>query len=125
MAIGSITSRLSNLNPFSKAPAKPTGATGRPEPRPHGGKEQGGNPPSDLHDSQPDPTSRKMTLGDKVSQGANLVGAAATVYPMLKGDPKPPKPPSPADGTGLKGEELQEYQKAKVLLAVGQPTINW
>src|SRR5688572_7790571 len=94
MPIGSIASRLSNLNPFSKASAKPGGSTSgspstcRPEHSPNGGKNQGGTPPKDMHDSQPDPTSRKMTLGDKVSQGANLVGAAATIYPMLKGSPK-------------------------------------
>lgn len=118
MALGAVVNRLfkSKQSSGAAASANTPGNTLR-KPNPHGGKDQGGTTPHDLHDSQPDPSRTKMGMGEKFSQGANIFGAGASIIPMLKGDPKPPKPLG--DPSGLKGEELAEFQKLKIMTEAG------
>lgn len=124
MPIGTIFSQGSSAAkpPVPSQPGKPVALTGKTGAHTRGAGEPGGEPPHQLHDSQPD-DKPKMSLMDKVSAGANVAGAAASFLPMLGGGSHGAKPPQPPKGGDI--DDIGEYNKLKLLTAVGPPPINW
>jgi hypothetical protein len=118
---------LGSLWPSARAP-KPTGAS--PDGNParlssHGGSSQSGagkpgaESPEHLHDSQPGADNPKSSMFDKLSAVGNIAGAGASIYPLFQSHKEnaAPKPPP--------GEDMTEFNQAKLMTAVGPTPINW
>lgn len=122
MPIGSFPARRTGAPKASEAApdakGKPAAEAGG---RARAGQKPGAEAPEHLRDAQPE-ASQKMSLGDKLSAAANLAGAGASIYPLLqshkqdKGAGQPNNPPS---------DDMADFYKAKMSVAVGPPPINW
>lgn len=119
LSIGNLMGRAPKLS--GTAPEK-TSAAKPPRPREGAGK-PGTEAPEHLHDAQPE-GKPKMSMMDKLSAAANVVGAGASIYPMFQGQkgekganqPYPNKPMT---------EDMVDFNKAKLLATAGQPQINF
>jgi hypothetical protein len=85
----------------------------------------GQDAPDDLAGNQL-PEKGKMSMGDKMQVGGNVLMAGSMVAPMipgLNGSEKDKKPPGGPEGPHIEDPEL--YKQNQVKTAVGPTPINW
>jgi hypothetical protein len=122
--IGNLPTRARGTNASASAPAQEASASAKSASPREGGNKPGADAPEHLRDSQPG-RGQKTSWTDKLSAVGNLGMAAGSLAPLFQshkgegnkaGQPAQDNPPY---------DDMAEYYKNKVLVAVGPPPINW